>query len=401
MPNTTSNPAWTGALVVAFFAAAVAALLTPTLTPPTGTQEPAPAGPLATGTTSAPGAREQASNSIPAPRFGALRVHAVGEGRATEVGGLGFAKSTWVEPRRLWPPGARLVVERTPGERAIDEPTVAIGAQERTGVVAFERLAPGRYVVGLLARDAAWEPRIVLVSADAWTEVELPCTTPPAMGTLVVDAQHSGGARPDTFAVVIEDVATGVELLAREAFAWEANWPQRFDLPAGRYRVIVEGAAELDDYHGTLTQARSSGRVEQEVAVEPARETRLTASVPGGARMQLTVHAEIGERECAAFLARFGDQGAYNLEYFSHLATLELRRPGRAPLPVVIRWEMEGSSAAGTHLRSALPVETTQVSELLPAGRFVLVARLTSGREVERAVELVEGETLAVELAIE
>lgn len=401
MPNTTSNPAWAGALVLAFFAAAGVGLLAPTLMPPTGTQVPAPFGPLATRTKNASGAREQASSSTTAPRFGALRVNAVGEGHATEEGGLWFAKSTWVEPWRHWPSVARLVVERAPGERAVDEPRVAIGAQERTGVVAFERLAPGRYVVGLLARDAAWEPQIVVVSADAWTEIELPCMTPPVMGTLVVDAKHSGGARPDTFAVAIEDVATGVELLARETFAWEANWPQRFELPAGRYRVIVEGVAEFDDYHGTLMQARSSGRVEHEVAVEPARETRLSASVPVGARMTLTVHAGIGERECAAFLARFGDQGAYNLEYFSHLATLELRRPGRAPLPVDFRWEMTGSSGAGTHVRSALRVETTQVSELLPTGRFTLVARLTSGRSVERTVELVEGATLAVELAIE
>ncbi|MBK7877892.1 MAG: hypothetical protein IPJ77_19605 [Planctomycetes bacterium] len=380
--------AQSGACVLAFLAAAAAAFLAPELAarsqleaPPASTRAPAAAP------------RE-------APRFGSLRVRATGEGRATEPGGLEFAKSAWSEARRTWPSGARLVVERAPEERAIDVSPVMAGSQERAGVVAFERLEPGRYVVGLLARDAAWEPRVVLVRPDEWTEVELACTTPPANGTLLVDAALASGARSDALAVRIEDAATGVELLAQEAFAWGASPPATFELPAGRYRVVVEGAASVG-YHGTLESERAAGRVEELVTVEPGRATRVEARVPGGARLKLTVHAAIGERERAAFLARFGDQGEWNLDFFTHRATLELCRPGRAPLPADFRYELGTTSAAGTHVRPALTVGTTQVSELLPAGRFTLVARLTSGRSVEREIELVEGATLEVVLAIE
>lgn len=399
LPSSNTLPL-AGAYVLAFLAAATGSYLAPLLVP-TGRSEHVGEREAGRAVSSRETAGTTASAPATEPRFGSLRVRATGEGRATEPGGLEFAKSTWSEPRRTWPSGARLVVERAPGERIVDAPTAIVGTQERPCVFAFEHLEPGRYVVGIQARDAAWEPRVVLVRADEWTEVELPCTTPPERGTLVVDATLASGARSDALAVRVEDAATGVELLAQAGFAWRASWPATFELPAGRYRVVVEGEADIEDWHGTLLRERGAGRVEELVTVEPARETRVEARVPGGARVELTVHASIGERERDAFLARSGDQGAWNLDVFSHRATLELRRADRAPLPVEFRWDLEGTSAAGTHLASALPVETTQVSELLPAGTFTLVARLTSGRSVERAIELVEGATLEVVLAIE
>lgn len=87
------------------------------------------------------------------------------------------------------------------------------------------------------------------------------------------------------------------------------------------------------------------------------------------------------------------------LQRLARSAEVELRAPGRRPVPVQrVAFLGGGTSGAGSHLTTRFELNTTVETELLPAGRFTLVARLPGGRVARAPVELLPGQTTAVTL---
>jgi hypothetical protein len=88
-------------------------------------------------------------------------------------------------------------------------------------------------------------------------------------------------------------------------------------------------------------------------------------------------------------------------EVFPSRAALVLLAEGSRPIDVQFTEQWTRSSGAGTHLTKYLALDKQDVSQVLPAGRFTLEARLPGGRVARTPVVLVDGQTTEVALAFE
>lgn len=247
-----------------------------------------------------------------------------------------------------------------------------------------------------------WSPVEVLVpEGSSRVEVTVTAQEPAGLGMVMVLAHDTSGAAVErAIAIRIEDLDTGAPLLVRDSF-YCVTWPYRIDLPAGSYRLVVEGAASIENMHGTVMRAREHGRFETIARVLEGRETMVEAVLPEGARVHVRLAGTVDEEDRKAIRARVSDLDEESLEEWARMARLALLADGRWPEPIWFRWELTGTSAAGTHLTSELALGSDRTSELLPAGRFTIEARLPGGRAVTRPVLLVDGVTTEVDLTFD
>lgn len=143
-----------------------------------------------------------------------------------------------------------------------------------------------------------------------------------------------------------------------------------------------------------------SGRFEIDVFIAADRTTPIDACLPAGARIDLTLRGAAGPEDVQALGRAWPGMDEEAVELFSKNAEIRLLAADRWPCPVSFRYEITGSSAAGTHLRSELPLGARQISEIVPAGRYVLEARLPGGRVAATPVTLKDGETAVVTLEL-
>jgi hypothetical protein len=319
--------------------------------------------------------------------------------------------SPWTGTCRGYPPTRQEVLSWSSTPTAVVEPgrdEVRLGpwgderlkgVRVKTGEFAFDVPAGRRYSVGLIGGRQAWVPvDVVVPTAGGRVDVTLVARDGPH-GTLVLSAVDPNGAEVrDGTVVRIEDAHRGVPLAIDEEMRGRA-WPVRFELPVGEYRVAVEGAADVEDYHGTLRSARKHGRFEANVRVENGRETNVRAVLPVGARLHLKLEGVEQPEDLEALQA--GHKGRTGLEYFSILAAITLVADDHWPEPVEFQYEIATTSAAGTHLRAALPIGTEGTSEPVSAGRFRLEARMPGGRMASCDVVLVDGQTTNATLRID
>jgi hypothetical protein len=317
-------------------------------------------------------------------------------------------------PRSLDGPAA--IGNRWPEEPAIvavlapeaDAPASARSAGARTEllrgdpvdeVLAFD-VAPGAvYVVGLMGGACAWRPeRAVIPAGGGQVDVTLEPVQVP-FGTLALSVSDAQGAVQSGLEICVEDPETQLVLVRCEP-RWDDEWPLALELPAGDYRVRVEGRPALDPVLGTLFAPSRHGRFEADVPVAAGRTLPLEARMPAGARIDLTLRESVqaGGGE-ALRRARLGIEAALCDEHAVQ-AEIRLLADGRRPHPVAFRHEISGIGSQGACLRHELPVGSRQVSEIVPAGRFVLEARLPDGRVATAPVVLVDGETAVVELDV-
>jgi hypothetical protein len=314
-------------------------------------------------------------------------------------------KSTWgdeasiSDPLDSWPKAASVLAVPVASEAHLEgfRRTYLPGRRSGSEIV-FEVEENRGYEVGWVGGSQTWRPSEVLVPKGAGRiEVTLTAQAGTPMGTILVSAFDPEQAPVfSNIAIRIEDPSTGTPLVERNFF-YNKPWPQPFEVPAGEYRVTVEGAPGCDLFHGTLQSPRPSGRYQVLVRVEPGRESTVSAYLPKGAKVHLILAGEVQEEDREAIRLQFAGMN-YELEYWANCANLTLLPPEGWPQPATFTMVMTGSSAAGTHLTSALPLGSDSISQILPAGRFRLEARMPGGRVASKDVVLVDGETTEVAL---
>ncbi|MCE9593816.1 MAG: hypothetical protein K8S98_06460 [Planctomycetes bacterium] len=300
-----------------------------------------------------------------------------------------------------WPAHLQVVVGPTRAEATLD-PSLASELPGRVaagGDYVFECAEGRRYIAGLIGGGQTWRPIEVDVPIGA-ARVDVALTVEPARpnGVLVVDAHDAAGEAVRTgIELVVEDANTGRPLV-RKGLAGFELLPWRIELPEGEYRVAIEGAGVSDSYHGVLELPRAHGRFETSVRIVAGGESKVDGVLPVGARLRVTLHGHTTDADRSAVNERYS---ADMREELAQQVTVALIAEGRWPESVMFTWELEGSSAAGTHLRSSLALETTQLSEVVSAGRFRVEARLPGGRKIDAPIVLVDGKTTEAELTFE
>ncbi|MCK6445300.1 MAG: hypothetical protein L6Q99_02815 [Planctomycetes bacterium] len=331
-----------------------------------------------------------------------LAVRLVGPDGEPWSGRVRLSRQAPVSSNDEWPKEPQLIVTLPEDDlRGLDREEHGLaGRRTDDGTYVFECRANTSYRVGLLGGAQPWRPVDVFVPEGAGRVDVVVAVAPEAkFGVLdvtvreAVDPQRATGVE-----VVLEDPRNGSLVLRRFAPDRARHW--RLELPGGEYRVVVQGAAELDLWHGTLWGARELGRFEQTIEVVAERETKVIASLGDGARLELSLVGKSDASDRAALQAT-GLTYLDGLEAAAKLAQVALLSPGHRPEPVDFRFGIDAGSAAGIHLRAGLPLGERQTSEVLPVGRYELVARLPGGREARAPVELLEGRTTSVELRFE
>ncbi len=304
-----------------------------------------------------------------------------------------------------WPQTPSVLVARCLAR--MDEATVDGAALEgavlsRSEVV-FELSEPGRYVVGAIGGGYRGDFTVVdAAPGSGRLEAELRAAPPQELGAAHVRVFHGndeidGDFGQPAFRLYLEHVETAAVLLARDERG--SGPPFRFDAPPGRYRLVAEGEDDVESYHGTLMRGRELDRVEQEIVLVAGDTIDVQLALGAGARLEVTLE---GEPPPVDVTAQGYDESQRDWhERIARSATLRLHAPGRRPSTVVRTVEWTGSSAAGPHLTSLFELGATSVSQVVPSGRYELVATLQDGRTAMQGVELVAGEALPVTLRFE
>jgi len=261
----------------------------------------------------------------------------------------------------------------------------ALSAPER---LAFQRLGDGAFAaavqaggvvrVALIGGDRPWRPVEVRAPDDgARAEVVLVAEADGVgLGTLAVTLDQPGEA--GALEMCLEDPATSTPLV-RSRFLEGTR--RELVVPAGLYRLAVQGAAE----HELCALERPPlrhGRFETAVRIVPGAtsEARVPA-LPAGGRLSIRLAGD----EAAARLA----EGAGCIE-------LDLLAPGRWPVPVGCGRD-ERAERVGPFLWQA-EHDVVTCTDALPAGTALLVARRGDGRELRVPVHLVDGALTPVAL---
>ncbi len=263
-----------------------------------------------------------------------------------------------------------------------------------------------RYLVG--AMGAAFDGSLQVVEVPPGASrvpVELQARSMGEFGAVSVRVLHAGrelsGDVRDNLEVSLESGPTAARLLERDPYRGRA--PFVFRAPAGTYRVVAAGKAYTDYQHGTLMVPRAMGRSEAECVLIPGTTQDLVLELDDGARLELELMGEASEADRRSVLTSYpwlaDPEHAAQLASWAARAELALVHGGRRPEPVLFSGpDYQGTSAAGVHLKSGWPLGQVHRSEILPTGRYTLLARLPGGRAARVEVELRAGATTAVKL---
>lgn len=293
-----------------------------------------------------------------------------------------------------WPANERLCV--VPALDAAQPGTTWLARQEPPGSGGrhvVEVVAGATYLVGLYGGSQAWRPARVEVPVDAG-RVPVRVVVAPAseVGRVRVDA-HAGDRRIEYgLRFACEDFATGIVLFENRV---PTGFPFEVELPAGEYRVVVEGAYEPPhvDGHGSTSR---HGRFESRAIVR-SNETVVIDARPGvGARLDLRLQGEPDDLDREGYRRHETTNRANEDRAFR--AELRLVEAMRAPRIVHFTTDPSGPTPIALHDTTRLPLGGRAISELLPAGAFTLEAALPSGRVARTRVELIDGETTTVTL---
>lgn len=300
-------------------------------------------------------------------------------------------------PDDEWPDVATVVCAPQWSDAVIERlylPCASAGEGEFVFEVDEERT----YLVGVFGGATSSDLREVFVPLGAG-RIEVVLTIgAKAPGTLAISVEDSAGTPVPSLMSGIAlriECATSRLLLVFKDFFNRDPWPQVFELPPGPYRVVVEGAPTMG-YHGTLLSARKLGRYETLVDVRPDATQEVTARMSEGARLRLALEGQARDEDRAAWSGLVVDDEV--VASWAEQAEVVLLPEGGWPVPVQFRWEVTGSTAEGTRLVSSLSVGSEDTSEVLPAGRYRLQARLPGGRVATTEVVLRDGETTAASL---
>ena len=254
--------------------------------------------------------------------------------------------------------------------------------------------------MGAIGGGFAGVMRAVDVAEDAGcVPIELRPPPPAEAATVQVRLRGDAGELRASWnlGVHLEDPATGAVIARHRTLD---RGPPTFTVPPGRYRVVAAGTPYLESSHGTLMRPRELGRAEREVTLAAGVTEEVALSIPAGARLHLHLTGEADAADRAAILdgESWLQEQTDLLDARSRTARVSLLRPGHAAVVVYRTLETTGDSAAGIHLESGWPLGQPLPSQVVPNGRFTLVARLPGGREARTDVNLEPGQTTPVAL---
>lgn len=338
-----------------------------------------------------------------------LAIHVRHQDGSMPEEGFTFRESRSRDVAVEWSQQTALMVSITPD----DEQWMNLGQTYLSG----RATGPGEFIVetdgqrsvdlGVHGGGVPWQPlRVAVPKGSSRIDVDLVIPTPVALGSLVLDVQDGGGD------AVLQDIRvrllgpqSGVILVERRFPYSEADdWPLRWELPGGEYRLVVEGQAALDGHHGYVEQAREHGAFETLVQISAGVERSLTATLGAGAWLQLRLLGTPDDADLAATRRLFSRTSATEADFESWAGEVSLRleQPGRwTGCPYFKFAAMANTSAAGLHLFTSLLLGREATSEMLTPGSYTLVARTPGGRTVRQSVVFVPGQTLPVTIAFE
>jgi hypothetical protein len=266
------------------------------------------------------------------------------------------------------------------------------------GELAYSVEAGARYLVAIRGQAFTAPAREVEVPlAGGSIEVVVHAAPTTAWGEVValVDTQRTAG----DYRISLEDVSTGLRVCDVDAPLGAVPLQRA---PAGRYRLVVEGVASGDSWHGTVWTTRNLGRAEVEIDVIAGARVEVPITIGEGARIDLELAGEpdAGDREAVARSEPWmlEPQNVAGLPERVASASVVLLRPQRGFESVFRLIEITGGSGAGKHLAQNWPLGLRETSQVVSPGTWTLVARLPGGREVAAEVVLRAGETTPVRL---
>lgn len=260
------------------------------------------------------------------------------------------------------------------------------------GHFAFELTPDRSYAVTTFGGPFAGPARTLTVDAAMGTErIEFRARKEGTEAKLRVRVEVDGvertGREPDRprFEVSIFDRNTSILVARRERSG-------NFKLGSGAHRVVVEGRSRTGG-HFAAPAPRTLGPIEAFVDLQAGMERELTIQLRPGGVLSLAIHGEpnAGDRR-AAQERHWSPLESAELESYASKAELWLHRPDRPPERVFATRDMTWC-CGDWHLGKK------DLSAALPSGPGELIARLPGGREVRRAVEVVAGETVEVEMS--
>lgn len=202
----------------------------------------------------------------------------------------------------------------------------------------------------------------------------------------------------ESLTVRVEDPETGLELLTARPYRSD-RWPLEIELPAGHYRLSVEGREVLDRCGGVLLEPVRHGRFSADFQIQGGASLPLEAHLPNGARIDLDLRGVALELDRLAAPKLAPGMSAEAIAEAASSAEIWLVPSDRWPIRVPFRFTAPGETQT-SWLCYRFALGQRQSSEILPAGEYVLEARMPGGRVVATRVTLEDGETAAVELEL-
>jgi len=252
-----------------------------------------------------------------------------------------------------------------------------------------------RYLVSVLGPgfDGRLKEIDVPVGAATVTLV-VAATEADAPATLIARVLSAGMESRGRFLLTLEREDAALPLLNIDS--GRSTAPFLMEVPAGSYRLVAAGQ----------TNARALGRAEVELVLLPGRVQDVELELSEGGNLEVTVEGEATDADLRATRVANTWSGRRNAEFDAWLAG----RAAKAELRLIdtlqrsepvyfIKGGGEETTARAPRLSSECSLGATAVSEMLPCGRFTLLGRLPGGREARASVELVAGETTAVQLS--
>lgn len=199
----------------------------------------------------------------------------------------------------------------------------------------------------------------------------------------------------------VEDPSTNIVLVqvaSTENFS--QTWPSTFDVPAGRWRLVVEGR-EMYTHVNTRRGERTFGRVETAIVVRAKQREEVTVRLGLGGRLRLTLRGEpLADSKPTEPL---GDRIS-SLPLMTPMlpgAAVTLLESGRDPVSLTFDESGVKDLAHITHAqawaRAGPPrLGQTRMSFVMPAGEYTLDVRMPDGRKATKPVVLVEGDVTDV-----
>jgi hypothetical protein len=141
------------------------------------------------------------------------------------------------------------------------------------------------------------------------------------------------------------------------------------------------------------------GRFEADIEIRSGAMLPLDARLPSGARIDLTLRGAVDEHDLRAAPKLAPGMSAEAIAEAASSAEIWLVPLDRWPVRVPFRFTAPGETGTSwLHHRFALGKR--QTSEVLPAGAYVLEARMPGGRVASASVLLEDGATAVVEVEL-